>query len=400
MAPPNASKETTLHLFRSLLRSASYLPDAPARLWVKEHIVRRFRRKDDMSHSDHGKARQAVGQLDRAGHGDIPALTKVLSYTYGRGGTRRRTLVTSVCEVLAATEKVHPPPHPPMFPAPKPRRAKNVPTRGGSRILDPMPVAPALTQFQKLVADQMKNQPENLGRGVIKYLDPPIPKESIWGRPPAKRLEAGIVRRWKRDCLEKMLPPLPEEEWDRLRNLANKVIAAEEPRKRRTRVGKWEDELSDGGSLLTPQYLKTPIAHSHRAALRESLLLRDRHHITPKFMQRMYAHIWHLSPKMTWDSEKEEWVYTWGGNKSSSSRGQRSPVVPRDMQLFEGIEELEPKRSNRLSRKEKIKTKTKKDIGAGVENASVRTVEKNSSVPMSDIRSENIEEERKNPASI
>ena len=275
-----------------------------------------------------------------------------------------------------------------------------MPTRGGSRILDPMPVAPALTQFQKLVADQMKNQPENLGRGVIKYLDPPIPKESIWGRPPAKRLEAGIVRRWKRDCLEKMLPPLPEEEWDRLRNLANKVIAAEEPRKRRTRVGKWEDELSDGGSLLTPQYLKTPIAHSHRAALRESLLLRDRHHITPKFMQRMYAHIWHLSPKMTWDSEKEEWVYTWGGNKSSSSRGQRSPVVPRDMQLFEGIEELEPKRSNRLSRKEKIKTKTKKDIGAGVENASVRTVEKNSSVPMSDIRSENIEEERKNPASI
>lgn len=150
--------------------------------------------------------------------------------------------------------------------------------------------------------------------------------------------------RWKADVLDKILPALPAVEWDRLRDLATGVLAPEGAMEKRTKVGVGK---SQEGSLLTAEYLKTPITHAHAKVKDAEILSRGRHELTPKFMKRLYAELWSLSPKMEWDLEKRDWVYTWGGSRSAASRGEVGRLVQRDLQLFEGIERLEEKKEKK-----------------------------------------------------
>lgn len=138
--------------------------------------------------------------------------------------------------------------------------------------------------------------------------------------------------------MDKILPPLPAEEWNRLRDLATGVVEWEGAPKRRTPVGKVTKE-KDGG-LLSVEYLKAPIRHAHSKVRKSEIDQRDWHELTPKYMQRMYAKIWQLCPKARWDEELRDWVYTWGGTKTAANRAEPKKVVQRDLSLFEGIENL------------------------------------------------------------
>src|SRR6266852_2589705 len=88
-----------LHIYRRLLRAITYLPDSYARIYVHSDVVERFRKHRPGSGPAHitlnrvKKARQSASCLERAGHGNLEDLKKVLMHTHGRAGGRRRELV-------------------------------------------------------------------------------------------------------------------------------------------------------------------------------------------------------------------------------------------------------------------------------------------------------------------
>ncbi len=287
-----------------------------------------------MTKKQAGDARQIIGQLDRASHGDMQALQKVYYYSYGRGGPRRRQLLSNGMELLSASDAVTPPPHPPVFPPPNPRHGRAYHDNDRGRTVPVLEVSPTLTGFQQFLKDQEAFKPDVGGRNKkIKYLDPPIGKYSIWGKPVARKRERGMTKAWVSDTLESVMPPLPKLEWEYLRRIATGEIEPEAPPSRRTKVGDWGEE-----GYLTVWNLKNPVHHAFRSQVVGRVMERKRHVLTPKFLKRMHASIWHVSCKMEWSEEHNKWKYTWGKDKASTSQGKKARLLPRDLQLFEGME--------------------------------------------------------------
>ena len=121
---PTPSQTRSLHLLRSLLREASYLPDATARDYFRRYIVARFKAYqprpnatasfdvqavDKYRHKSfkrrhigvisertaqqQRKAQKGLNLLRRANQGETPCLQKVLWFTYGRLGRRKYALL-------------------------------------------------------------------------------------------------------------------------------------------------------------------------------------------------------------------------------------------------------------------------------------------------------------------
>ncbi|KFY26761.1 hypothetical protein V493_03901 [Pseudogymnoascus sp. VKM F-4281 (FW-2241)] len=339
------------HLLRALLRACSYLPDGPSRHYFHTHILHRFRHVTASTLGAY-RARKALSLLTRATNGDISALTKVLHHTYGRAGHRRHTLLNT----LLSEHSIHSDAEPPTAISPAVRRVLKPPTevapRGGAFIPAKPHDAPP-TAFERLLADQILRYPSTSNRTQLRKVYAPIPLENAFLRPTSPKREAGLRKRWLADTMDKILPPLPEDEWNLLRDLAMGVVEWEGAPKRRTRTGEVEKE--GDGRLLSVEYLKAPIRHAHSKVRKAEIDQRDWHELTPNYMQRMYAKIWELCPKARWDEELRDWVYTWGGTKIVANRAEQKKATQRDLSLFEGVEDLykahEKPRRGSLTRK-------------------------------------------------
>ena len=316
------AKATTRHLFRALLRAASYLPDEFAQTYIHNHIIHRFRAASKITPARLQDARGALNTLQRANNGEIKPLTKVLHLAYGRTGRRRRELIVAL---LRADAK---PLQDPDLPT-----AVSVSDGGGSdgSSQSPRPV------FDMFVRSQSLNHPPDTSRVKIRHLEPQIPEESIWGKPVALRRQRSLRHRWWSETLNKLLPPLPEPEWNRLRDLATGVIPFEGPPIRRRQL-----VLSDGkpAESLNISCFKTPIRHAVRHSQDNRQKTMNRHKINARFMRRMWANVWNLTPKMCYDGEIMEWTVTWGGGRSAASNGRAGSAGKADLELFEGIELL------------------------------------------------------------
>ncbi|KFY91485.1 hypothetical protein V498_05442 [Pseudogymnoascus sp. VKM F-4517 (FW-2822)] len=368
------------HLLRALLRACSYLPDGPSRHYFHEHILHRFRHVTTPTLGAY-RARKALSLLTRATNGDVPALTKVLHHTYGRAGHRRHTLLNA----LLSEHNIHSDAEAPTAISPAVRQILKPPTEVANLGGIPVPAKPhdaPPTSFERLLADQILRYPASSPRTQLKKAYAPIPLENVFLRPTGPKREEGLRKRWLAETMDKILPPLPEEEWNRLRGLATGVVEWEGAPKRRTPVGKVAKEADGGllsveylkapishahskvrkseidqrnwhertpvgkvakeadGGLLSVEYLKTPISHAHSKVRKSDIDQRNWHRLTPKYMQRMYAKIWELCPKSRWDEELRDWVYTWGGTKIAANRAEPKKVAQRDLSLFEGIEDL------------------------------------------------------------
>ncbi|OBT65842.1 hypothetical protein VE03_05473 [Pseudogymnoascus sp. 23342-1-I1] len=325
------------HLLRALLRACSYLPDGPSRQYFHGHILHRFRHVTAPTLGAY-RARKALSLLTRATNGDFPALTKVLHHTYGRAGHRRHTLLNA----LLSEHSIHSDAEPPTAISPAVRRVLEPPTEvrtfGGSLVPAKLNHA-SPGAFERLLADQILRYPASSNRAQLKNVYAPIPLENIFLRPTGPKREEGMRKRWLAETMDRILPPLPEEEWDRLRDLAMGVEEWEGAPKRRMPVGNVGKEGS--GGLLSVEYLKAPIRHAHSKVRKAEIDQRDQHELTPKYMRRLYAKIWELCPKARWDEELRDWVYTWGGTKIAANKAERKEVAQRDLSLFEGIEGLD-----------------------------------------------------------
>jgi hypothetical protein len=348
------------HAYRALLRAVTYLPDSTARAYLRSHVVHRFRSLSDkinfrskLGHSSEdlikrchepkriGKARQAARQLERAGQGSLGDLKKVLLLTYGRIGKRRRELMAELIQPdesslpqdqEALEQLIHKPPgeRPPRF-------------------------SPD-SKFLTFMRSQRANQPTEMSRSIIRHGAPQIPEENAWGRPIPMKLQESIKRRYWASTLGRILPPIPEHEWNRLRDLATGAIPIEDPPPRRS--GGDRQPLAGGendAQLL--KYFTTP-ANLHTSDLGEirvdpeqgatcwakpfrdvKIPRAEKHTVTTRYMRRLYATIWNMTATMSRDEVTKKWIIKWGGPRSAAYSGQITAPTAKDMEFFEGLNE-------------------------------------------------------------
>ena len=274
--PPNP-----VHLVRALLRECTYLPDPAARAYLQPYIIARFREHWPSKPGDFSsgvlptgsrqrdllkRARKGLSTLSRANNGHPHALEKVLAYTYGRSGKRRHELMRFLREAdnLDNHEAV---------------------TRSATTSIENAPQVPALTsRMEALVKVQMLQKEVVLSKPSIKYLAPQIPKTNSWGRPmPLKRVR-NMEKRWYADLLDKVLPPLPTHEWQRLRDLAQGKT-------------RWSGPVPRRRSSL-------------RAVNEPTSLIQ--HRLTARYMRRLWAKVFARCPVMTLNTSNSKWHVQWG----------------------------------------------------------------------------------------
>ncbi|KAL9074899.1 MAG: hypothetical protein Q9161_002038 [Pseudevernia consocians] len=294
----DASSRAVLHVFRALLRQCTYLPDPAARQYLRGHVVSRFRdyhprRTLPFSSRRHKSAalvrqrlpsllraaRRGLVFLRRANDGHTRHLGKILEMTYGRVGKRRHQLlkdlkIPDVPVDQAAIEKLSEPGN------------QAVPHPSG--------------QLMALVRAQARRRLTHFSRSNTPRPKLEIPAENIWGRPmPIKRVR-NFKRRWYAETLDRIMPPLPEAEWDSLSMRASGQSPWEGPVARR----KWVGGPDDGGqSHLVGEHV--------RGNLRGSCS--NPHRITSRYMRRLWAKISAQCPLMKPNAaRKSGWDVLWG----------------------------------------------------------------------------------------
>ena len=297
-----------LHHLRHLLRECSYLPDPAAKIYFQNHVLNRFRDYRPRKHQGvfwrpaqkwilderhqaqclH-ECRKKVSFLYRAGMGDVKALTRVLYNTYGRSGKRRHQLLAP----YLAPE------------LPKDAQAEQAKPEIVDRKLE-LPSA-----IKLLGATQAKQQEVKYARVLskfAKYTDPVLPATNNWGREmPTNRIENAKRRRYN-ELLEKLLPPLPDDEWERLRKLAVGETSFPGPPSRRTRL--------PGLPELPP--------------------VKRRNLLTARSMRRLWQSVLVQCPRMKWDSINQKWEIVW--SKLETVRPKDLIAASEQTFLFEPIE--------------------------------------------------------------
>lgn len=342
------------HLFRALLRQCTYLPDHVARCWLQEYVVLRFRKycprlpisPELTARLEHEvdrkwlikRALKGLRFLERANDGHPVHLGKILAMTYGRVGKRRRQLVAQLT-------------------------LDNLPIES-TAIHDQGPVLGC--QLKALVNAQMINRAKSL-KGDKLSLKPRIPEINTWGRPMPLNRVRNLKSEWYAEILDIIMPPLPEQEWNRLRGLASGLISWDGPVPRRKRVSKMdEDSISgnehddtriNGGQLCTARESYDSAADLHPVGGQDDssppavtrvdnpistssvrrILKTNPHELTPRFMRRRWMEVFALCPTMRWDSVQNHWVVKWGSMQTKNESADLGQAVHKDM--FEGVDD-------------------------------------------------------------
>lgn len=309
-------QSNSLHLLRALLRECTYLPDPAARTFWHHHLLHRFRaycpretdapwKKPKVKLVDTKRqtylayqARKTISLLARANAGHPKILDKVLAYTYGRLGRRRHELIAGL--LLPDVPNDH---------TAVARLADQSTGTTDDGIVQPT---------AKLLA-LIKSQRAHRRFGSIKT-PPAIPLEipglNSWGRPlPVKRVK-NLKKRWYAKILETVLPPLPRQEWERLRDLALGDIP-------------WPGPITRRGALPRSERIN----HSNP------------HRLTPRYMRRTWARVFAQCPVMAQDEKSGRWLIEWGKveqivGDSSYLRTEDRDVFFADIDYDEG--QLEP----------------------------------------------------------
>ncbi|KAJ8067683.1 hypothetical protein OCU04_003289 [Sclerotinia nivalis] len=352
--------------YRALLREATYLPDSAARTFVHDHIVKRynppnplklnprywgtdyFRSKIDLEKlkSRSKKTSQKLHLLERVNlEGSSKDLQHVLLRTYGRAGQRRRELLS---QLLRPGEEEVPQDDTALSHIIDSQIAKNLDATKDVDIDKARDVSKRQRREHKeitlFIASQQATNPMESMRGRIKNLKPDIPLTNAWGRKLPVKRKANMLRTWWANLLERVLPPLPEHEWNRLRDLAEGRQPIEDPRPRRkAAILRNLDQLdkSIGGEMNSlynePARLHANVwAESMEKTRLETPEISDEvKHNSVRARRRMYSMIWSLSSKMVQDENTREYTITWGGQRSPAAAGEITKPSLKDNEFFE-----------------------------------------------------------------
>ena len=275
MASPRP-RNATLHLYRHLLREASYLPPA-ARPFVWSRICTLFRRHrhDNVPStptiyrpllpSSSPSSATAAARIDRAyralrtlraaNNGDINRMRRVLLQAFGRIGPRRRELVNNLVrgnppsssevlrEQLQDLTLTYPAPH--TTARTGENSAAAVGTEEKSRASNPTSTshagaipstndkAPrgdwldkwdtarirAFVRTQMVAQGRLNSLPRPAIRGDMS-VKPDLPKENAWGLPLHPKVARTKTKKWWRKLIHRVLPPVEKSQWELMSRLA------------------------------------------------------------------------------------------------------------------------------------------------------------------------------------
>lgn len=417
-ALPTTDASGARHLLRALLRECTYLPDPAARIYVHRHVLRRFReyhppQGKHRDHKDHlenpafspqrirgalKNAWKGLNFLRRVNEGEVAPLQQLLLLTYGRTGRRRHELMETLLIPDAVSEseavrlwqaEVAATLDPSETITGIPKAVAEAPRRNGKP--HKYEISQRYSRLRALLESQRRYaRPVELRRAKLKLTYLEVPLTNIWMRPFPRKRERNMVRKWYASILDKVFPPLPEDEWERLRDLVSGVRKWHGFKRRRPGVPSHmssydvaklanvggiagerflslacrEHLLPENGSKADMLFRLSTTASSRfqpadqwlaegptNPGVLASLLqdeLETKHlpkklpgrrraqNITSRLMRRLWAKIFSQCPVLRWNEDKQNWVVEWG----SWEHLQKAPsTASHDTSLFEGVDE-------------------------------------------------------------
>lgn len=293
------------------------------------------------------RARAWTRTIEAANDGDLDALQKILIYVHGREGPRKRALLA---DLLRKDEDA----------IPKDASALEDVI---SKMVDSDKVNHGIhdlkpgNKIYELLKSEQANPPMLHGGGKrIRSVQPQIPRENSWSRSiPVKRSQ-NMMKKWWAGTLDKIFPPVPCAEWERLKGLSRGTIPLEEPPHRRAapqKEGKetWSKKTEDIVNWLEARP-KISDADKHIAEVKDGVLEVDtaanedwskmrRHKARVRSIRRTYAVVWNMTPRMFKAQGSNEWTIQWGEQKSEAKSGNFSLPNEAEYEFFEGLEDIE-----------------------------------------------------------
>jgi hypothetical protein len=325
-----------LQAYRSILRALSYFPDSHARgilcqgareLFEKQKVDSKARLKRRLA-----KAYSSAQRIERANSGNRDDFLAVLQYAYGQRGRRRRILVSDLLKPdeddlpldsseLAALLSGNL----------EPQR------RDATAIAQPAKCKAFIESFRHEIPAELQRGKRRPPNPVLK-----IPN-NIWGRTMPLKRQANITREWWALTLEKLYPPLPEHEWNRLRDLSTGKILIDEPIPKRQGFFSGDSKTSNEEKKLNRDtglpnikgvinHLLNPARTGGKLEFTEGqgLYVDISTEFDPKqppranyqrTIRRVYAAVWQLSAKMHRNLTSKEWIVEWGDKIQPSNYG-------------------------------------------------------------------------------
>lgn len=363
-APLVPSTLPTLHVYRQLLREASYLPPALSP-YISGYIRRRFHQhkvQDNHQQKRISRAREALRTIRAANYGERRNMTRLVLKAFGRQAVRRRELmgdfVYNQDQAQAVDSKA--------LGALLDRTIDEIDT-SETKLKDTKHkdskkgrMYPFLDNWdrkklRKLLDSQSSQQKKINGgfiEGQIRSTNElsVVPKKNVWGNVPATRLVRSKMGRWWKRQSSKIMPPLGKGEWDLLKRLSQGAQNQEEAWKipqRRTPARPLSDETAaelDDTDLdryaseataqienrrlsRTRRYYGTsdpnPYGNTPRGADQRSA----------RWFRRVYQQTWHLTPHMEQNPNTLAYTFTWGKPRATTAPTQRQMI------FFEGVDE-------------------------------------------------------------
>jgi hypothetical protein len=409
--PARVSVHEARHLLRALLRECTYLPDPASQTCIKKQVLARFRARAQKT-GDAAKwlqkGRKSLHVLERANEGELTPLNKVMLLTYGRIGPRRRELLRPLLQprghpgdafmletemkrvqlIDPAAWDITTVPVPAIFDIPKRVNEKN-----GNEVIE-YEVSNSFPKLKALAKSQVKvdvpTPRRELKKDVFK-----MPVRNKWERDMPRCRVSNMVKDWRAAFLDRLLPPLPEQEWTRLQGLVHGTLRWEGCKQRRKRPPGKPDilkstdlekyvhinvalgeqlrldkkikvasldvppsktdkihYLAGDGSVRrywqsTDRWLADPgsIAKAEEEILLDELRLirplnkkitkpgKRGHAITPRLMKRLWTKVFRMCPMIT-EQEGRKWQVTWGSAPTVlTQRVSNAAFTP----LFQGL---------------------------------------------------------------
>ena len=305
---------TAIHLFRALLRECSYLPDPVAKQYFYKHVVARFRRhwatrpheafKPPPSPERRTRllkvARKGLSTLTRANNGRPKVLYKVLSYTYGRSGRRRRDLIDELQAPEAAADTIR------------------IATAPGFANTSSNAKVPRLTpQAEAIAKSQAIHGVSQVYKSPLRRVQPRIPEKNAWMRPMPQVRVKNITAKWYANTLERLLPPLPERDYLRLQRLVS-------------------GQESWSAPAFRPAALDVAISGSEDALKLSPRRAGNDRAISRRNMERLWSRVLALCPTLTWNEKNSSWHATWG---TVDRKFEKVPLIEATAHLFEGVDD-------------------------------------------------------------
>lgn len=339
--PAIAPADPTLHIYRHLLRQASYLPPI-CQPYIRQQVVCRFRQHaadKPTCPETRRRVRQARHDLRflyAANNGLVDNLYRILLLVFGRTGSRRRLLINSLL-------RQDPPADSAQLEAAIARDtdSRTYTAKDGSLVqrapdwLDKWDTR----KLRALAVSQANRGPDHSPRPDIKarQTDPAarLPCTNSWERPLPARLARSKLRKEYVRLINRILPPLPTSDWQTLRGLAlghpdSSALCQMPPR--RAPAAPLHGDHGDHGASAQSQwpwhaYATEPVRSVDRASSRSQ---RGRtghpvpgphgqgaaiglHRYTPRSLRRLFAKVWEITPTMEAKPGVEgKWDIVWG----------------------------------------------------------------------------------------